>query len=704
MRILSMTATFGKLEHQTLTLDPGLNVIHGHNEWGKSTWCAFLTAMLYGLESQGRTTDTKLSEKDRYTPWSGAPMSGTLRLYWQGKDITIQRSSTKRAPLSLFRAFETDSGLPVPELNAANCGQTLLGVEKSVFLRSAFIRQSDLPVTQDTALRARLNALVTTGDESDTAQRLEKKLKDLRNRCQYKRSGLLPQAEAEAAQLSDKLAELDRLDAQIQGLIPQQKQANAYLAELKNHQIMLTREKRRQEADQIQRAQRDLDRAETELARLQRICGELIPEKEANTALLLLDELQGQLETLLQAEQQLPAVPAQDAPAPFQGMALAEAQKMLEADWKATRIHRAPWFLLPLPGLLAWIGTLLWLPQFPWAGWLTVGLTLSLTVAGIVLQLHHQKAARALAQKYGTGDPLQWRSQFDAYTEVQTQYQRRQVQLSARKAELEALQTAVQGKISQLCDGRPPQECRRNWLQALQYWEDRKRAWDEREQTRRHRDALVSMAQKGPLPELTGPDRLNLNAYHTESEIAATTQKLQQLHNKLGQYQGRMDAVGQRSTLENQLAACRRRIQALRDTYEALTLALETLEQARSDLQRRFAPKITQRAQTLMQQFTEGRYDRLRLTEELSLQAAAAQEDFLRPALWRSDGTTDQLYLALRLAVAGELIPQAPLVLDDALVRFDDRRLAAAMTVLHEEAKTRQILLFTCQQRELQYK
>ena len=40
MKIYSMTATFGKLSHETLTFKPGLNVIEAPNEWGKSTWCA----------------------------------------------------------------------------------------------------------------------------------------------------------------------------------------------------------------------------------------------------------------------------------------------------------------------------------------------------------------------------------------------------------------------------------------------------------------------------------------------------------------------------------------------------------------------------------------------------------------------------------------------------------------------------------------
>ena len=86
MILYSMTATFGKLEHQTLTLEPGLNVIQAPNEWGKSTWCAFLLAMLYGLDTRAKATRTSLPEKERYAPWSGSPMSGRVELNWKGRD------------------------------------------------------------------------------------------------------------------------------------------------------------------------------------------------------------------------------------------------------------------------------------------------------------------------------------------------------------------------------------------------------------------------------------------------------------------------------------------------------------------------------------------------------------------------------------------------------------------------------------------
>ena len=93
MKILSMTATFGKLSHQPLSFQPGLNVITAPNEWGKSTWCAFLVAMLYGIDTSARNTKATLADKERYAPWSGAPMSGRMDLCWNGRDITIERTT-----------------------------------------------------------------------------------------------------------------------------------------------------------------------------------------------------------------------------------------------------------------------------------------------------------------------------------------------------------------------------------------------------------------------------------------------------------------------------------------------------------------------------------------------------------------------------------------------------------------------------------
>ena len=150
MIILKLTASFGRLENETLEFSPGLNVLSRPNEAGKSTWAAFLIAMLYGVDTTERARQGALPAKTKYKPWSGKPMQGILEVQTDdGRRIRIERSSRGRTPLGEFAAFDIDTGLPMESLTAENCGLTLLGIERSVFVRSAFIHQSGLAVTQD---------------------------------------------------------------------------------------------------------------------------------------------------------------------------------------------------------------------------------------------------------------------------------------------------------------------------------------------------------------------------------------------------------------------------------------------------------------------------------------------------------------------------------------------------------------------------
>ena len=160
------------------------------------------------------------------------------------------------------------------------------------------------------------------------------------------------------------------------------------------------------------------------------------------------------------------------------------------------------------------------------------------------------------------------------------------------------------------------------------------------------------------------------------------------------------ELLGNRETARKQLDQVNQRIARLEETFEALVIAQETLAEARAELQRRFAPRITKQAQQILSRMTDGRYHSVTMGTDFSLQAAAGQEETLHDALWRSDGTMDQLYLSLRLAVAEELTPNAPLILDDALVRFDDVRMGLAVSILQELSQNRQVICFTCQGRE----
>ena len=687
MKIYSMTATFGKLENETLTLQPGLNILEAPNEWGKSTWCAFLVAMLYGIETRVHTTKAALADKERYAPWSGAPMSGRIDLHWNGRDITIQRQSKGKGILNVFRAYETESGVDVPE----------------VFLRAGFLRLTDLPVTQNEALRRRLNALVTTGDESGTADALAQKLKDLKNRCRLNRStGLLPQAEAQRSELEGKLRELQELEA----LCAQNKQRQTQLEEhhnaLCNHRDALEYEASRTQTEKRAAAQAALESANAKVQELEQVCSALPAEDEIQRTLTRLRQLRENKEALQMESQLLPQMPPQPMiPAPFagvsDGVSMAESdaaacEKALEnRKWTFPVIMGALLAAVSLVGLLiqSWIGIVIT------AVGMMVGLTL--VVSGLIRRGKAAKDAEALQRKYGSLPPEQWVSSARHYASLQQEYEKAVLQNQNLRNSVEQRNQQLQQQIQELTQGKTLWEAEDHWLSAAR---SRSELENARRELTRAQDYLqmLSSVQEAKPPQF--PDELTYTAQETARMISDCTLQQKQLQLQLGQNQGRMAALGAKAELEAQLDALNARIAALEETYSALEIAMNTLAAASTELQRRFAPRISKRAQELFSQLTGGRYDRLSLAEDLTVHAGATGETTLHSALWRSEGTTDQLYLALRLAVSQELTPEAPFILDDALVRFDDTRLSQALAILEETAKDRQVILFTCQDRE----
>ena len=702
MRIYEMTATFGKLEHDTLTLRPGLNIIHAPNEWGKSTWCAFLMAMLYGLDTRAKTTKTALADKERYAPWSGSPMAGRIDLNWNGRDITIERRTKGRVPLGEFRAYETATGLDIPELTAANCGQMLLGVEQSVFRRAGFIRLSDLPVTQDDALRRRLNALVTTGDESGDGERLARDLRELRNRCRYNRSGLLPQAEGEREALENKISELEALEVQSKKLKQRLGEVKTWLRQLENHQAALIFAAAEEDAGRVAEARDARDLAAAQLETLEAACARLPSQEEAEKKLRQLREFQQAWNSAQMEAQMLPGQPeAPEPPEPFRELSPERVEQMVKGDterYKRLLDSNPQRPMLLLAGALL-IGGVALLLGGQWIfGALAAAAAVIMAALGIGRKKTCRAEAAALAEKYGSTDAARWQEMLEAYTRDRERFeQARQEQRKAR-GDLDARLTALQKQRDSLCGAQSPEKVMETWQQVRQRWEEYYAARREVQRMESHLRDLQAMAKPAKRPEMA--DDLTYTEAETSRLLSDAAQEQQRLQNRIGQYQGRMEALGDMDAMQKQLAQVNGRIAKLEDTYAALTIALENLAEAKLELQRRFAPRITKRAQELMGAMTGGRYDRLTLGEDLSLRAGAGEEDTLHDALWRSDGTVDQLYLALRLAVAEELTPEAPLILDDALARFDDARMTAALDILKKEAQTKQVILFSCQKRE----
>ena len=681
-----MTATFGKLEHRTLTLQPGLNIIEAPNEWGKSTWCAFLVAMLYGIDTRAHSTKNALADKERYAPWSGSPMSGSIRLDWDGRDITIQRSTKGRTPMGEFSAFETESGIPVEELTAENCGLTLLGVEKAVFTRSGFVKLTDLPVTQDESLLRRLNALVTTGDDSGTAEALEQKLKDLKNRCRYNKSGLIPQAQAEFQAICDTLSTLEEQKTSFERCRKQHKYTLSLIEKLENHQNSMQYLQSQEDTQRLEAALSDLEEAARQLQEAQQACAELPPREQAGRALDKLVALQQERTELEEALADHPG----ESSSIFEGLTPEEALVIARRDTE--RYVRAG-LRNPVPMVLGTMGILLGtisalITQNYWyisAGLAGLGLLLFIIYT---LRCKKKDALRLRLMARYDAPPENWIPMAKGWSGSNP------LELAELRSKMEYLQQ----KIDVLCEGEPLNDLIAQCQEIVEKHDNLARIQRDYDRCANHAATVEAMAKTAQMPRFS--DELDLTPEETDQAIREATDELRKIQLRMGQAQGQLEALGNEQELRQRREDIQQRLVQLEDTYSAASIALEALAEAKAELRRRFAPRLAKRAQTYFAAMTDNRYDRLTLDTELGLQAGAENEDILRSALWRSDGTADQLYLALRLAVAAELTPKAPLVLDDALVRFDDVRLKAAIEILREEAKQKQVILFTCQSRE----
>ena len=619
MKILSMTATFGKLDGETLELRPDLDIQSAPNEWGKSTWCAFMTAMLYGIDTRERTTKEQLADKERFLPWTGKPMSGTMRVLWQERDITIQRRARGRVPMGDFEAWETDTGVSVRELTAENCGQQLLGVEKGVFLRTGFLRFSDLPVRQDEELRRRLNNLVTTGDETGDGELLGEKLMELRNRCRHNQTGLIPQCQAELRQIQEQLWECQRLHSQHDSLAEGLRGLEGELHELENHRDWLDYadvETHRENVEKAVQASRAADRLVVALTEKYA----KIPEKQELQAKLELDR---------------------------------ERLEFLRLDLEEKPGSSLPIILTALLAAVLLIGAVLVADRGLLIPCVVLGIV-SLIVCGSLASKRHQDRI--------------W------YNIEQTR----------RQNKTQVLEKSITARENQLST-----------------YDDLQAARENAEAARQHMRALKSIALSEEPPER--PDELTLTREETLQAIGDLTGRLARLRIQLGQCRGRMEHLPEPEQLQRRLSQTRRRMNELELTRQAIDCALDALETAKMELQRRFAPQIAQRAGYFLGRLTGGVYDRIQIEEDLSVQAARSDETTLRSPQWRSEGTGDQMYLALRLAVWEVLAPKCPIILDDALIRFDQKRMERALDLLKELSEKRQIILFSCQEREKEY-
>ncbi len=727
MKIKTMTATFGKLQGERLTLEPGLNVITAPNEGGKSTWCAFLKAMFYGIDTRDRDRKGHLADKNRYQPWSGAPMEGEITLEWQGQDITIRRGPRGNVPFGSFSAVYTGTEEPVPGLTADTCGQMLLGVGREVYERSAFIGQSGtLAIRSAPELEARIAALVSSGEEDVSYSQVERQLKEWLNRRKVNKSvGRIPQLEEEQAELARSAGELSQLNDQLNQLEGERAQAARKHA-FCTRQLALHKAIAQRKLD-LQYTQARTDEAQAQ-AQLNALLSEQarfgpIPSrdalKRAQGELAFLKALEPEIrqgqEELALAQQALERARQAAQDDHFPGMTGEEAVRKGERDSESYRSGMAKkaagkrnFILLQAAGLLAGAALAIFSP-FWWLG--PIAYVLCAAASALVFA-NGTKAARQavkILERYGVDD-------VEEIAALAGNYQQRMATAGQAAQQVRMIQGGLKDRQARLENSR--QELFRfvhtfapevkelfgvsaALSRALNLGERETLARSKLEGAQRLTQALQAQGGR-ELTEETPLSQPTLSLEQAAQETGQLQVELERLDRALNQARGKQQALGDPAILSARLEQVEEELERRRREYQAISIAMETLQQANAQLQQRFSPQLNRAAGALLSRLTGGKYHALSLDKELEASASGERDVLPHSALYLSKGTVDQIYLAVRLAVCDLCLPDAPLVLDEALAAFDDVRAKRALELLQELSEQRQILLFSCHNRESQ--
>lgn len=682
MKFLQAQGHFGVLDGQKIRFEDGLNVLYLPNEGGKTTLCNFLRVMLYGLNTSRRDGKNQLSDKTKYRPADGNPMSGLLELEWKGRRIIISRQTGKgTAPMQEFSAYYADTGEECTELTAKDCGRILTGVSEEGYQSSALIDGQDQALSAG-ELGDRMLALSTTGDSAMMYSNAVAQLDHWRNALRGTGNrGRYAQVEADIAQLTQSIGRLDDLNEQIQNYEAQVPEAEQRIAEAEAEHQQATEDFTLLFVAKRESAERDERQAREKLAQL----------KEELPPLGVLADAERATTQFIEAQETYQAAKAELDDVTTNYQKWKDDIDQTEDDYSNSSrsrsdIHIRGWsmILAVVLGVLAVVSLLQIIPFGPLTPYMPYLFSVCAIIALVVTFIGSTESLDS--------PPMD-------FDEERVKLERRKQSAISREAQttehLEKARESFREQVGRIAPELPEGDDARA-LEHMKRLSEKKRIYLARK--REHDDLAEHYLN---ILDTTGPQgeaRLHMN--DTKTAVDEARQACNALHEAIAVCRGKAEEIGKRE----ELCALRERLEEEKESIlwqlDAIRLAKESLVRANAELTGRVSPQINKLAQEYMKILTADRYTAMQLYTNFEATCRRDNSAVEMDKLRLSTGTRDQLYLALRLAVCKVLLDNnnesVPIVLDDPFVNYDDQRAACGMKLLREIARERQVILLTC--------
>ena len=157
---------------------------------------------------------------------------------------------------------------------------------------------------------------------------------------------------------------------------------------------------------------------------------------------------------------------------------------------------------------------------------------------------------------------------------------------------------------------------------------------------------------------------------------------------------------GRLAEIVEELEELKQEREKLLNYNDTIEIAKEVLKESYDELKNNVGPEFDKKLSYIVKKITNGKYDDVYIDINHNIKMRTEHGEYVNLERF-STGTIEQVNLALRLAYIDTISKESlPIILDEAFAFYDDERLANIMRFLSEEYINRQVIIFTCSNRE----
>ena len=186
-------------------------------------------------------------------------------------------------------------------------------------------------------------------------------------------------------------------------------------------------------------------------------------------------------------------------------------------------------------------------------------------------------------------------------------------------------------------------------------------------------------------------------ASEIEKEYETTMYRLSQINAERNVVES---TSGKLTEIVEELEELKQEREKLLSYNDTIEIAKEVLKESYDELKNNVGPEFDKKLSYIVEKITNNKYNDVYIDNEHNIKIKTEHGEYVNLERF-STGTIEQVNLALRLAYIDTISKESlPIILDEAFAFYDDERLANIMRFLSQEYIDRQVIIFTCSNRE----